>query len=522
MDIIPYAVFAFSLFWLWRNRGKLSGDLNACGKIHSRLAFYAAFSLTLVGFGMSLGVLKASYGGFIGSAVVCMAVYLLLILTLTRLIRGRIKAVAFIMAVSLLLHIVAIRLTHANCVQSMFSDFAGPQSCMLDPNVTVFHNPVAFYWCNYEFICSILGNVFGRDIIVGQLLNAICCVMVIPPVFAMSERIGGFFMACFTSLLMGTAPGLLVYGTLLTSEFIAAVFYIYFFYFMQKTFDDASVGQVLIDSAIAGLFLGLGQLFKPLFIVFACAMIAVLIVVVCCRRKAKIALLALTCSTICLVSWFSSNVAQTCLAELAKPNVVKQECPTATIRTLLIGLHVESTGMWYPECGELPTTMPELRNLLKKNIRRDLPAYPLLFWNKFKIEYSNLDWSWWYDKSISPKASPAWLPVFICIFHKAFWLLFMMGAAGMMIAMFSPNRDGVLRKLLLLAVLEAFTAGVLIAEMQPRYKAAIYPIFFLVIPYARIWFAADNPLYRFLGSKWRGMSKCRWVSWVYDRINAVI
>ena len=523
---VPCVAIALSLLWLKRTKNEPVGDSRAGGAPYSRMAGFIVFTIVLLGCGLASRVFFGSQTGTVGNAVKCILVYLLLVSLLVKFTSRRLFAILFIMTVVSLLHVCVLKLTHSNYVQVMYSDFNGPQECILNPSMAAWHPPRFFYWCNYECVCSILGNLVGRSIKVGQILNVACCVMAVPPVFIVSEKIGGYFMAWFTALFMGTAPCLLVYGTILTNEFLAAFFYIYFFFFLQECVGDVSPKRILQNAALAGLCLGLGQLFKPIGIIIACAMFMLLLVNVFCKRKSKAVSWVLICSTVYLGSLISSNVGQSCLSEFASPRALKEECSTGGLaRSIIMGLNVGSKGMWYPESGELlykPNS--ELWALLKEKTKRDYPLYPSLFWEKIMIAYGSPDWLVWYCMSISPNCTPPWLNSLILTWHKAFWLLFLFGISGGLMSLFLPTSKGETLSMcvLLAGIIVAFTAGLMLVECQSRYKTTLYPLFFLVIPYARIWFAKDNPFYRFILRELRQASKCRRVGWIYDRIKASI
>ena len=49
-------------------------------------------------------------------------------------------------------------------------------------------------------------------------------------------------------------------------------------------------------------------------------------------------------------------------------------------------------------------------------------------------------------------------------------------------------------------LIAGFTAVIMLGEAQPRYKLVMWPFFFIVMSYARIWLEKDNPLYRATGA----------------------
>ena len=136
------------------------------------------------------------------------------------------------------------------------------------------HKPFILAWCNYEIVLSVLGILFGKSICVGQVLNALCCVFALWPMYKVAEEISGRGMARFSVLVMGLSPTVIMYSTTYTSEFLSAVFMFYAAYFLVKSSASKSLDNETARLAVlSGVFLGLSHLFKALNFIFVLAMV---------------------------------------------------------------------------------------------------------------------------------------------------------------------------------------------------------------------------------------------------------
>ena len=79
-------------------------------------------------------------------------------------------------------------------------------------------------------------------------------------------------------------------------------------------------------------------------------------------------------------------------------------------------------------------------------------------------------------------------------------IISLFGAVGFLLGLF---KRGMLREtwpgMLSLLVLLAFTALEMLIEVQGRYRSIVYPFYFMLIPYCRSLFGADNPLIAKIG-----------------------
>lgn len=484
----------------------ISGPVN-CGRVFSvwRVSAIVLASVLAIVFlfAINIAVSMKQHGEMIESATVLG--YVLFLVLATALLcsvfrRGRrmqCMAVPAIMLVCFLLHVVAISITHALYVQSMVSDFAQVEKCILSPTVIISHGAEYFYWCNFELLCSALGKVFCRDIRVVQYLNAICCVLAVFPVFKLSERAAGFSMAVFTSLLVGISPIMLIYSMIPTSEFIAAFMNIYALYFIIRMLESITWAEKCRYALWCGLFLGIGQLMKPFASIFIVAT-AIMVTWDLCRfgwrRTWRWAVVfAFLLGTYLLVS----ESCQSAIIQIAKPQRIEKTGKNI-VRTLLLGLNAETNGGFNKERSSWIRGMSEEERsaALRKLIKNDYAKLPTLFATKFRRIYSIPAFGWsWYENSILPQRVPMWLKSSMCVWNFVALFLVCLGVAGLAASRGiaeEKGRVGVVAAL----VTAAFTSMLVLVEVQERYKMAIYPVFFLLVPYVRTWFSVkDNLVY---------------------------
>lgn len=397
------------------------------------------------------------------------------------------RALVVVMLSCLALHVAAIRLTHSLYSQAMISDFAAPESCIKSPWLVIGHPAEFPYWCNYELLCSFLGKVFVRDVQVAQFLNALCCTAAIYPVFRISERIGGLAAAIFTSALMGLSPLTAVYGTILTSEFIAAAAYAYATYFLLQTLCAQTLCGKCRTALMAAVFLGTGQLLRPIAEIFlaTAAVLAAFDMVHVGRRAVFrwVAVLSLLLGAHLLVS----RVGQRVIADIAKPQRI-QIGGSHIMDSLLTGLNPDIHGIcdveWTRKCSALG--VDARRALLREMIAAEYRRFPALFFEKLDRAYSDSAFGWWwYEQTIAPSQVSAWLKVAMADWNVIVLGLLGLGALGLGVSIFGKG-ERCLAGVVAATVLCGFTSAMLLVECQSRYKMAIYPTFFLVIPYA-IW-----------------------------------
>ena len=430
--------------------------------------------------------------------------YLLFMLILSLFLYGgthgrRRLAILTIMIACFCLNVVTIRLTHALYTQTMNFDFIYPAQCLLAPDVRIGHPFEYFYWCNYELLCSFLGKVFCRDIQVAQYLNAVCATAAIYPVFKLAQKIGGFAVAIFTSLLMGCSPTLLVYSTILTNEFLAASLLVFAFYFIVKALEADSLRLKLKSAISAGFFLGLAHLMKPIATMFIAAMIVMLLLeVVQFGWKRVFRCLVVWSATVGVFITVSECVQSAC-TEIAKPQIIAKADSDNIAGSLLTGLDVDSGGYYDRAKAPRYRAMTEEERIvaLKSLFVKDYRRFPSLFLKKLARIYSDFGnmTRFLYRSTTEQRALPLWLHFAIFGWHFLLLGLVALGSLGIVVARkISEDRNRI--GIMALLVVGAFTVALLLLEIHGRYMSAIYPILFLIIPYARVWFEKDNRLYQ--------------------------
>jgi len=414
----------------------------------------------------------------------------------------RLLLISFIMLICLILNVIVIRLTHSLYDQIMFSDYNFVEMCIKSSLVECQHKPMFFYWCNYELLCSFLGKVFYRDIQVAQYLNALCATAVIYPVFRLSEKTARTGIATFISLLMGLSPILSIFGTILTGDFIAATAYTYAFYFFICVLEGKGLYAKIRDSAISGMFLGVGQLMKPIAIIFVVTMITMALISIF-QHGRKSALMWLSILAMIIGTYvFVGKLGQDAIIEVAMPLRIDPES-LGLDRSLLVGLNMEIPGKYGRYNRDLSMridkmTKGERQRALVDLIKTKWNRFPTLFSEKLDVMYSNSSFAYDpYATSVAPSSVPQWVKDSMCTWNFIVLILVGFGVAGLAVCRYSRRNDVGIASVLVVA---AFTGVLLLVEVQGRYKIAIYPIYFLLIPYAIVWFKKENPLYVRIGS----------------------
>ena len=412
--------------------------------------------------------------------------------------------ILLIMLACLLLNLIAIRLTHSLYVQTMVSDPLNVEVSIKAPNVKCLHMPMFFYWCNYELLCSCLGKIFFRDIQVAQYLNAVCTTAAVYPVFRLSEKVAGIGVAIFVALLMGLSPIISVFETILIGDFIAASAYAYALYFFMRAAEGSRFSDKIRDSAVSGVFLGLAQLIKPIAIIFIMMMLAMALINILRQgRKSLLVWLALL-AMLFGVYVFVGKGGQDALIEVAKPLRINPE--GTPYRGFLMGLNVETHGKYDSKLSQKlhKMTDDEQRRALKKLLKEKWRSFPALFGEKVDIMYSDPYFAWtFYERSIAPSFMPEWLRDMMCTWNFLVLLLVGVGAAGLVVSRHSRKNDIGIAAVFVVA---AFTAALLLIEVNGRYKMVIFPIYFLLIPYARVW-VQKNRVYEMVEKLWNWLAE---------------
>ncbi len=420
-------------------------------------------------------------------------------------ITGRSAKVKIItlMVVAALAYAAILRLTHG-LGQHMQSDFDLTAHAITEPDSGFCHYPKYFYWCNYEVLCTLLGRLVCPDIVVGQILNVVCCVLTIPPFFALVKRSTDNSWAVFITLAFCLSPALILFSTLLFGEFLAMLLFTLAFYLLMRLFNggDSVAGSCFIAAGIA-LLLALGEAFKPITMIFAISF-AVLLLLELLVRRAKGWKVPVTIFFVFLcVYLISVPCVQSCFNTIAGPQRIEKS-GWNKFAALNIGLCVESKGtsrgQVIKDKNVLMKSEAELSRMLWASVKKDWKSYPKLFAQKMGYLYADTKWGdFWYDFTIKPHSVRPWCHAIVVTSLIVFLVLFVLGLAGLLLRM-TVSFEGCLPGLASTILIAGFTAVIMLGEAQPRYKLVMWPFFFIVMSYARIWLEKDNPLYRATGA----------------------
>ena len=174
----------------------------------------------------------------------------------------------------------------------------------------------------------------------------------------------------------------------------------------------------------------------------------------------------------------------------------------------ILGLNLESEGMYSGALARKFLDMSEEQrtDFFKATIKKDWKRYPGLMVRKFRnIHGANT----YHHGSVSTFTSvfkdakgrlhtPSWIRPLADSATVFFKLLFLLGAVGLMC---SINRGGqfIAPGLFSTSLVLAFAVVEQLIEGHGRYKTAIYPFYFMTIPYICVWLDRDNPVYMHIG-----------------------
>lgn len=369
-----------------------------------------------------------------------------------------------------------------------------------------FHPPRYAYWYNWNVLLSGLGLVFGRNVFVGQLLNALGLSFALIPIYKISRMIFGRGCARFAAIAFGLNPVVVLYSTVLSSECWAATFMVWAYYLIILCFRGKVPAQRLLISGcliFAGVALGISEFFKPTSVMLKVA-VAVAIVqdgmITRNVRRATLRLVLLVC--ICCISSFVAVTGHKCTLCLAagKPELRNNTVWSGLVGELVLGLNVKNDGgydralAWKMHGGG-----PEVRiKLLKDSIVRDWREYPALMVRKF-INLHGTSWSRgaalseiresFRGVTEDQRKKSAQMPLFLVELADnslvVFRIMFFFAVAGCLFAR-KDDRWGAWKILPLVVVMEFMLLEQLI-ECHGRYKSVIYPFFFLVLPGVKGW-----------------------------------
>ncbi len=498
------------------------------GGISKKAPYFLILAVALVGLLFAALVLSASIAviGFKLPDALWYGVVVLLIWVvlegLGRLGEGRFMKYEpwILMAVFFLFYVVIMLLAPEMGQRKMPYDSLRAQMS-LEAGHIAFYRPLKFYyWVNYDLLLSIMGIVFSPKLIVGQILNAICRAAVLYPVFRLGERISGRRMARFATIATALSPALTLYSTVLVGDFLSAMFFLYAIYFfaVKSDWERFSTNNLVLWLG-TGLLLGLGTIFKTIAFLYFFAFMVFIAIMILEKRKIRMALLLLTSMcAICLAYKVALGVRSDVFVAAKEISKASEEPKRGALESFAGGVLYE---MWLGLCVQTGGSYSRTRDrafrsapknekiaMVKNMLLDNMKKYPEFFVYKFKRVWGTNDSPgsilWWYHASCQNNCynarnenyCPTWLAPLLRAEHLLTSFLFFLGASGFVLAMYRRRRmDSWVIGVLSLAVVLSYAGMSMIIESHGRYRTSIYPFFFMIIPFAGVWFEKDNPVY---------------------------
>lgn len=363
-----------------------------------------------------------------------------------------------------------------------------------------YHHPARnLYWCDYEILLSFLATIFGKDIKVGQVVNIVCCVGALYPIYKISELVGGRRIARFSTLVVGAYPALVMGVTILTSEILSSTLMVWAAYFMilaMKSPQDKDL--VAVRLVFCGVLLGCSNIFKSIAIVYVMSALTVgfaVAMILGWKMMLRLAVMA-------LIVWSSFKVCthegQRALSGLASSTELGRgkKFISGLLYEFALGLDPATEGRYLKsvETAFQKMDVAAQKDYVKKLVVRNLGAYPRFFAEKFvRLHGTHNDRGLSsylldsiYNKTIPPKMTYATNPQWIAHLSDSgtmlFRLLFLLGAIGLLMSVRKPFRY-VVPGLFAATVVLIFGAIEMLIEGYARYKTSIYPFYFLMLPY---------------------------------------
>ena len=462
----------------------------------------------------SLAVISDWFGGMIGYAVVVMGVWCLVAyFSRAGILKSATGEMVVLVALCLIIQLFLIGLLPSLGQNGMAAawDSRAALRAIQSGKICFMHKVLFPYWCNYEILLSALGIVFQPKIFVGQVLNALCCVSVIPPLYKISEKIGGRGIARFAALLVGMSPAIMLYSTMLTSEFLSAALLFYGFYFLCVALRHRDLRAAVLPAAIGGGLVGLSHLFKSITSLFLAAFAVVLLVAWLEQmRRSRAWRLCVVGGLVVVSSMATRMVGQTSLAAVAQEPRLVDACDqwSPLLCELVMGLNVATDGIFDGNLAMkyLKMDEPQRKRFAASVFKRDWRKYPKLMVRKFvnlhgshmrpggTVSSFTLTFRDWPLVKRGRNLTPAWVWPFTDCGTMLFRFVFLLGALGLLMSRrrgFEFCMPGFFAALFVLA----FAAVEQLIEGHGRYKTAVYPFYFMIVPYAYVWLEKDNPLY---------------------------
>ncbi len=427
-----------------------------------------------------------------------------------------------VMIVFFAFYLVVINLAPELGQRKMPFDSLRAQKSLEAGHVAFFRPTKFYYWVNYDLLLSTLGIVFSPKLIVGQVVNAICRVAALYPIFKLSERISGRRIARFVTIIAALSPALTLYSTTLVGDYISAMFYLYaFYFFITKSDHERFSVDNFVLWVVVGLLAGLGYLFKTISFLYVVAFVVWAILAILEKNRIRVALQICLAASVIGLAHGSVKALRSHVFSAACEIAKVKECGASSFTSgvlyeMWLGLCVQ-TGGWYS-----PTRDKAFRAASKEKqvemvanmLKTDRAKYPRFMVDKFRTIWGSNDalgsvWDWFRmscqkdcynmrDKNYCV----AWLKPLLRAEHLFLVALFLFGAGGVLCSM-RRRMDFWEIGIVSTIIVVSFAVMSMLIESHSRYRVAVYPFFFLLMSYACVWFERDNPVYARL-ARWAG------------------
>lgn len=365
-----------------------------------------------------------------------------------------------------------------------------------------------FHWVNYDCVLSALGMIFSPKLIVGQILNALCRALALYPIFRLSERVAGRRMARFVAIVVGLSPTLTLYATLLVGDYLSALFSLYAMYLFLSVRDwgKVSVPRIYLWVLI-GVLAGLSYLFKSISFLFFGAFLACLLIYALESRNLRGTMVSCLALLIIALSHgtvkYARAAAYSGLQSGSKAQVeAGEDFVSGVLYEMYLGMYIPSRGGYVPARDKAFRSAPleKKKEMVWDMFAKDAKNYPKFVVDKFRMIWGTNDDSigsilFWFRMSCqndcyNPRDKNhcvGWLKPLLRAEHLFFSFAFLLGAVGLFRSV-GKSVDFVKTGVASLVIVLLFAAMSVLMESQGRYRTAIYPYFFLLIPYARVLF----------------------------------
>lgn len=327
-------------------------------------------------------------------------------------------------------------------------------------NFAIFNTPFTIYE-------SYLLKWFG-SVELLKVLNVIYSTLIVFFIYKIGQSIFGERVARIAGFIASIFPPFIIYNAILTNQTLSILFILVGIYFI--------VNRKYVSG---GLFLGLGQIFRPIGIMFLVGSLAVVLWEWCNRKehftKKQLKELFLTGLKLIIPYYIILFSVSGFLTSFNYTEHGLFHNPTPSYK-FLVGLNQETQGSYSESDNELIyTDLDNFEKIAKEKINErtsNLSEVFLLFENKFEKMWGSKDASFFWADLGNNKFTLYTQLIWIFILFSGGSLIFFLRRKAPAHSQFGS--------LYIFLVLLGFIGIYFLIEIQPRYRYEIYPLFILV------------------------------------------